>query len=570
MNAKCFIILNQHGTPIPPFIQPAPPLPTCLHCCLFITITLASYAVSSKVFPASVKRYMWRLFSRERHSSPLTPEAASEEKAGTSKGQEDFRSEASAVDLTAAQPTLDHYDSGSQSSGKDTMDATISSSWLTKLKDESGEDEHGNLHSPKDLSLLPNPPYPQCSSAPTLTASVASPYTQSSKNYMVNPMLSSRKDKRRPGGLLPLPSHTLSRLSEVEYSPKRLPDLPPSTGCPSKNWKITHSDRLNALIDECERIVDGRKVFKCKFCGKMYDIKSSMRYHMKIIHLQLHLRTSEMQCRICGKQFTCISAVNRHQLKCSANSTSTFTSTNPIQSSCGSSFIGGKPRQSSLPTFANQSPSAFMNLNTAPGLRWSGGAGSGRHSSQSINNQIPFTYPTTTDTAAFMSPSVSTAFPSQSNRHGSDLDGVRFSGGPPDVASHQLANSSLAHSVHNLVESIPPLSFNEVFLASLGCSNGANMSERKAPAFDDISPSSFMGVAAAAHNFLAPSPSKRLRKLENSPTFTEGRLNETFYERLFPPQNEVATTAATAAAAVAAAAAAASGTAIDLSLNASC
>ncbi|VEL14206.1 unnamed protein product, partial [Protopolystoma xenopodis] len=83
-----------------------------------------------------------------------------------------------------------------------------------------------------------------------------------------------------------------------------------------RHWRIANADKLNALIDECERILDGRKVFKCKYCGKVYEIKSSMRYHMKIIHLQMHLKTSEMQCRVCGKQFTCISAVNRHQAKC--------------------------------------------------------------------------------------------------------------------------------------------------------------------------------------------------------------------------------------------------------------
>ncbi|VDO13257.1 unnamed protein product [Rodentolepis nana] len=478
------------------------------------------------------------------------------------KGQGDFRSEISAVDLTASQPTLDHYDSGSQSSGKDTVDATMSSSWLAKLKDDSGEDEHGNLHSSKDLSLFPNPPYPQCSSAPTLTASNASSYTQSSRNSVVNSMLSGRKDKRRPGGLLPLPSQALNRLTELEYSPKRLSELPSSTGCPSKNWKITHSDRLNALIDECERIVDGRKVFKCKFCGKMYDIKSSMRYHMKIIHLQLHLRTSEMQCRICGKQFTCISAVNRHQLKCSANSSSTFTSTNPIQSSCSSSFLG-KPRQTSIPAFTNQSPSAFMHLNSAPGLRWSGTSGGGRHSNQSISNQLPFTFTSASDTGAYMSTSVSTAFPSQPGRSGFELDGGRFTSGSSEISPHQLANASLAHSVHHLVEGIPPLSFNEVFLASLGRSNGSTAGERKAPVFEDLSASNYMGIAAAAaHNFLTPSPSKRIRKLEGSSNFIEGRIGDNMYERLFPSQNEVAITAGTPNTA--------SSAAIDLSLNASC
>ncbi|KAA3682523.1 uncharacterized protein DEA37_0012871 [Paragonimus westermani] len=83
-----------------------------------------------------------------------------------------------------------------------------------------------------------------------------------------------------------------------------------------RRWRLTSTDRLNSLIDECERQINGRKLYVCKFCGKVYEIKSSMRYHMKIIHLQMHLRTTEMQCRICGKQFTCVSAVNRHQAKC--------------------------------------------------------------------------------------------------------------------------------------------------------------------------------------------------------------------------------------------------------------
>ncbi|CAI2733669.1 unnamed protein product [Schistosoma spindalis] len=84
----------------------------------------------------------------------------------------------------------------------------------------------------------------------------------------------------------------------------------------AKRWRLTSADKLNTLIDECERQINGRKLYVCKFCGKIYEIKSSMRYHMKIIHLQMHLRTTEMQCRICGKQFTCVSAVNRHQSKC--------------------------------------------------------------------------------------------------------------------------------------------------------------------------------------------------------------------------------------------------------------
>ena len=435
-------------------------------------------------------------------------------------------------------------------------------SWLTKMKDESSEDTTRNLHSPN----MPNPLYPQCSSAPTLTTNSTPSCAQSPKNNLMNSMYSPRKDKRRLGGLIPLPNQSFSRLSEVEYSPKRIPDIPSfTTGCPSKNWKITHSDRLNALIDECERIVDGRKVFKCKFCGKMYDIKSSMRYHMKIIHLQLHLRTSEMQCRICGKQFTCISAVNRHQLKCSANSSSNFTSTNPIQSSCGSSFLG-KPRQSSLPTFASQSPSAFMNLNSTPSLRWSGlppppPTNNGRQSNQSINSQIPFTFSPTSDTTAYISSSVTTAFQSQSTRSGFDLEGSRFqSGGGGEIPSHQLGSSSLVHSVHNLVEGIPPLAFNEVFLASLSRSNGVNTNERKAPLFDDLPPPNFMNTAST-RNFLIPSPSKRMRKLEN-PTFIEGRINDNLYEKLFPTSNnESVTTTGTSNS---------TGTAIDLSLNASC
>ena len=96
------------------------------------------------------------------------------------------------------------------------------------------------------------------------------------------------------------------------------------------------SEKLNALLDECENIVDGRKVYSCKFCGKIYDIKSSMRYHLKIIHLQLHLRTTDMQCKVCGKRFTCISAVNRHQEKCQLrapgfSSSESFDGTNQLQ-----------------------------------------------------------------------------------------------------------------------------------------------------------------------------------------------------------------------------------------------
>ncbi|CAH8498426.1 unnamed protein product [Dicrocoelium dendriticum] len=83
-----------------------------------------------------------------------------------------------------------------------------------------------------------------------------------------------------------------------------------------RRWRLTSADQLHTLIDECERLINGRKLYVCKFCGKVYEIKSSMRYHMKIIHLQMHLRTTEMQCRSCGKQFTCVSAVNRHQAKC--------------------------------------------------------------------------------------------------------------------------------------------------------------------------------------------------------------------------------------------------------------
>lgn len=114
--------------------------------------------------------------------------------------------------------------------------------------------------------------------------------------------------------------------SQLENSPSRVNGDVGSSGNGSnsmfrfhadlRKWKFRHSDRLNALIDECERQVQGRKLYVCKFCGKVYEIKSSMRYHMKIIHLQMHLRTTEMQCRICGKQFTCVSAVNRHQSKC--------------------------------------------------------------------------------------------------------------------------------------------------------------------------------------------------------------------------------------------------------------
>uniref|UniRef100_A0A5K4F8C4 C2H2-type domain-containing protein n=1 Tax=Schistosoma mansoni TaxID=6183 RepID=A0A5K4F8C4_SCHMA len=107
----------------------------------------------------------------------------------------------------------------------------------------------------------------------------------------------------------------------------------------AKRWRLTSADKLNTLIDECERQINGRKLYVCKFCGKIYEIKSSMRYHMKIIHLQMHLRTTEMQCRICGKQFTCVSAVNRHQSKCILSTISDSTFKNHTISSNQSLFI---------------------------------------------------------------------------------------------------------------------------------------------------------------------------------------------------------------------------------------
>lgn len=143
------------------------------------------------------------------------------------------------------------------------------------------------------------------------------------------------------------------------------------------------------------------------------------------------------------------------------------------------------------------------------------------------------------------------------------MDGSRYPGGS-EVPPPQLGNSSLVHSVHNLVEGIPPLSFNDVLLASLSRSNGAHSGERKPPMFDDLPPPNFMGAAAAAaaasaRDFLVPSPSKRMRKFDNS-SFMEGRMNENLYEKLFSSANDPVTTAG----------AANSGTAIDLSLNASC
>lgn len=525
------------------------------------------------------------------------------DKSVANNGQDDERSDISAVDLSATTQPLsdgvnDPYESGSQSSGKDNADATLPPVWLSKMKQEEDPGDElapPNLLSPKDNRLSGNPAvYPHCSSAPTLTVNSASSCSQSPKISIaaantvgavgivpLSAAFTPRKDRRRIGGFVSLSGQPFPRLPDVEFSAKRIPELN-STTCPSKNWKVAHSDRLNALIDECERIVDGRKVFKCKFCGKMYDIKSSMRYHMKIIHLQLHLRTSEMQCRICGKQFTCISAVNRHQLKCSANSSSTFTSSHPIQSSCGPSYLG-KPSQSPIHhTFGSlpSSSSAFMNLNAPQGLRWSTGGcgptGGGRNSNTPINGQLPFSFPSSTETSTYLSPPVNSAFPGAHPRPTFDFECPR---GGPDISPQQLGGSCLTHSVQNLVEGIPPLSFNEVLLASLGrtAANGAGSSDvRKPSIFDDLPPppAGFLN----SHGFLPPPPCKRPRRTElgAAPSF----VNETFYERLLSAQNEAVAAAAVAAVAVKTTAANAAATvsatttggtaAIDLSLNAPC
>lgn len=87
----------------------------------------------------------------------------------------------------------------------------------------------------------------------------------------------------------------------------------------TEHRKNLNSDDLNRLLDSCEIRtggVPGKKNYKCKFCGKMYDIKSSIRYHIRIIHLKMHLKTADMQCKLCGRVFTCATAANKHQMRC--------------------------------------------------------------------------------------------------------------------------------------------------------------------------------------------------------------------------------------------------------------
>lgn len=73
---------------------------------------------------------------------------------------------------------------------------------------------------------------------------------------------------------------------------------------------------VNQLIRESERVVNGCRVYECRYCGKVYDIAASMRYHMRIIHLRAHLQHARTQCKRCGKHFTSVSAVNRHERIC--------------------------------------------------------------------------------------------------------------------------------------------------------------------------------------------------------------------------------------------------------------
>lgn len=52
---------------------------------------------------------------------------------------------------------------------------------------------------------------------------------------------------------------------------------------------------------------DQRKQYPCKFCGKMFDYKSSLQNHVKATH-----STEDYVCHVCGKMFKNIFVFKQH------------------------------------------------------------------------------------------------------------------------------------------------------------------------------------------------------------------------------------------------------------------
>lgn len=97
-----------------------------------------------------------------------------------------------------------------------------------------------------------------------------------------------------------------------------VPNVATFSSSPGPSVVSEKTDKLNNLVEQCRYFTDGRRVYRCIYCSKMYEIKSSIRYHLKVVHLKMHLRASNLVCRNCGRRFTCISAINRHHTRCAA------------------------------------------------------------------------------------------------------------------------------------------------------------------------------------------------------------------------------------------------------------
>lgn len=221
----------------------------------------------------------------------------------------------------------------------------------------------------------------------------------------------------------------------------------------------------------------------------------------------------------------------------------------PIQASCSgisrdfpAPFLNKPPhlqqqqhKQTHFPAFPGQQSPAFMNLNSPPGLRWSGGS-----SRSSIGVNHPFSFSQTDD-----------HFPLSQGNRGHDMEPPNLIPRVPDLTSpggrfsadqHLFsATSPLAHSVQNLVERVSPLSFNDILLASFSraASNGTSSClDGRKPSFEDqlsnyanFPPSG----TAATHGFM--SLPKRMRKSDILPSLSSSetglmKLTDNLYERL--------------------------------------
>lgn len=111
---------------------------------------------------------------------------------------------------------------------------------------------------------------------------------------------------------------TVDTQSTKETLTSSVPHIATFSSSPGPSFVSEKTDKLNNLVEQCRFFTDGRRVYRCIYCSKIYEIKSSIRYHLKVVHLKMHLRASNLVCRNCGRRFTCISAINRHHTRCAA------------------------------------------------------------------------------------------------------------------------------------------------------------------------------------------------------------------------------------------------------------